>query len=201
MILLLLMTYEVHAFLPTTFSAQYEESYKSAAAGVEKKSTGTIDYKYPRHIRLEVKGPDQSVFVANPKNSWYYTPPFIEGEEGQVVLQHSDDLVMTKFLDTLKHGAKSNKAYRVLFNQDRLTLRFSEVLKKDLQMDGAVLRTKSGGQASKAKSLSDFAQLDLLHSNGRHVTMKFLEFKTDVTFVADHFVFQVPAKTRITEGK
>ncbi len=189
------------SFLPDTFTADYEESYKSAASGKEKKSFGRIDYKYPRHIRFEVKAPDPSTFVSNPKSSWYYTPPFMEGEEGQVVLQQSEDLVMTKFLDTLKNGARSNRAYRVLFNQNRLTLQFSEVLKKDLQMKGAVLRTKPGEQASKAKHLSDFGEIELQHNNGRHVVMKFLDFKTNVSFPVDHFVFHIPPQTKVTQGK
>ena len=201
--LALLLPLSTHAseFLPATFSTDYEESYQSAASGKEKKSNGRIDYKYPRHIRFTVIAPDPSTFVSNPKSSWYYTPPFIEGEEGQVVLQQSEDLVMTKFLDTLRNGARSNKAYRVLFNENRLTLQFSPALKKDLQMRGAVLRTPSGVQASKAKRLSEFKELVLQHSNGRDVTMKFLNFKTDVSFPADHFVFQIPEKTKITQGK
>lgn len=187
-------------FLPASFSTSYEESFKSAATGKIKKSFGRIDYKFPRHIRFEVVSPDPSSFVANPKNSWYYTPPFVEGEEGQVIVQRSEDLVLTKFLDSLKNGAKTNKAYSVAFEKDKLLLTFSAILKKDLQMNKAVLTTKSG-EAAKAQTLAEFQKLELHHANGKTVTMTFLEFKSGVSFNTGHFEFTIPPKTKVTQGK
>ena len=187
-------------FLPASFSADYEESFKSAATGKEKKSSGKIDYKYPRHIRFEVVSPDPSSFVANPKTSWYYTPPFVEGEEGQVVVQRSEDLVLTKFLDSLKNGAKTNSAYSVAFQKSQLILTFTAALKKDLQMVQAILTAKNG-DAAKASNLGAFQELELVHTNGRRVKMKFLEFRPGLTFADKHFEFRVPPKTKVTQGK
>jgi outer membrane lipoprotein-sorting protein len=198
--LLVSFTAMAEDFLPASFSADYEESFKSAATGKEKKSTGKIDYKYPRHIRFEVASPDPSSFVANPKTSWYYTPPFVDGEEGQVVIQRSEDLVLTKFLDSLKNGAKTNAAYTVQFKKAQLVLTFSPALKKDLQMVQAILTAKSG-EAAKATNLGAFQELELVHSNGRRVKMKFLEFRPGVTFDDKHFEFRVPRKTKVTQGK
>lgn len=187
------------SFLPDSFSADYEESYISSVNGKEKKSFGRIDYKFPRHIRFEVVSPDPTTFVANPKTSWYYRPPFIEGEEGQVTVQKSDNMVLTKFLDALKNGAKSNAAYTVKTKGNELTLVFSAPLKKDLQMSQAVL--VASGDAAKATSLGEFKELLLHHQGGKKVRMKFLSFRPGLSFPADHFDFRIPPKTKVIEGK
>lgn len=186
-------------FLPASFSADYEESFISSATGKEKKSFGRIDYKYPRHIRFEVVSPDPTTFVANPKTSWYYRPPFIEGEDGQVTTQSSDDMVLTKFLDALKNGAKTNAAYTVKFEGPKLTLVFSAPLQKDLQMNQAVLTAP--GEAAKSATLGEFKELLLEYKSGKKVRMKFLAFRPGLSFPADHFTFRVPPKTKIIEGK
>ncbi len=187
------------AFLPSTFTAEYEESFISAATGKEKKSRGRIDYQYPRHIRFQVLSPDPSTFVANPRMSWYYTPPFIEGEEGQVVEQKSDDLPLAKFLDALKHGTESNAAYAVSHEGKKLVLSFTPKTRKELGMDRAEL--EGAGEALKATGLGDFKELRLQHADGKKVTLRFLSFKAGVGFPAGHFEFKAPPKTRVSKGK
>lgn len=187
-------------FLPPSFSADFEQSFKGVASGKEKKSFGKIDYKYPRHIRFEVVSPEPSTFVANPKTSWYYSPPFVETEEGQVVIQKSEDLVLTKFLDSLKNGAKTNSAYTVAFKNSQLVITFSPALRTDMKLDQAILTTKSG-DAAKATKLGDFRELDLVSSNGRPVKFTFLEFRPGIAFAEKHFEFRVPPKTKVTRGK
>ena len=75
------------SFVPGSFSANFEESILSMATGKEKKSFGKIDYKFPGNIRFEITSPNASTFVSNPQKSWYYVPPFVEGEQGQVTIQ------------------------------------------------------------------------------------------------------------------
>lgn len=116
------------------------------------------------------------------------------------MVQRSEDLVLTKFLDSLKNGAKTNSAYKVAFKKSQLILIFSPALKKDMQMEQAVLTTKNG-DAAKATKLGDFKELDLVNSNGRPVKIRFLEFRPGLTFADKHFEFRVPPKTKITQGK
>lgn len=186
-------------FLPSSFSTEYEESYISSVTGKEKKSFGRIDYKYPRHIRYEVLSPDPSSFVANPRTSWHYTPAVIEGESGQVVVQKSDDLVLTKFLDALKNGTKSNAAYSVKVDGPRLVLNFSSTMKKELRMTQAVL--VGTGDAGRATNLGDFKELWLHHQDGKKVKIVFVKFHPGISFPADHFEFHIPPKTKVTQGK
>lgn len=200
LLVFLSVTARANDFLPNSFSADYEQSFLSSVNGKTKKSFGRVDYKFPKHIRFEAVSPDPSTFVANPRTSWFYTPPFIEGEEGTVVIQRSEDLVYTKFFDSLKNGAQSNKAYTVKFEKTNLILKFSPALQKDLQMDQVILTTKSG-LAAEAKSLGQFKSLELFHSNGKRVTLKLLSFKVNPTLAADHFEFKIPAKTKVSTGK
>ena len=187
-------------FLPTSFSTDYEESFKSAASGKIKKSFGKIDYKYPKQIRFEVLNPDPSTFVANAKTSWYYTAPFIEGEEGQVVIQPSKDLALTKFLDSLKKGLKGNDAFSVFIKSEKLTLKFTDKTKKQLQLQEAILTTSSA-DASKVASLSGFNQLELIHLDGNKLNFKFTGFKSNVNHPANHFEFKIPPHTKQNNSK
>ncbi|MBY0516559.1 MAG: outer membrane lipoprotein carrier protein LolA [Bacteriovoracaceae bacterium] len=182
-------------FLPTSFSTDYEESFKSAASGKIKKSFGKIDYKYPKQIRLEVLNPDPSTFVANAKTSWYYTAPFIEGEEGQVVIQSSKDLALTKFLDSLKKGLKGNEAFSVTMKADKLFLKFAEKTKKQLQLQEATL-TSQTSEASKVTTLAGFNQLELVHLDGKKLNFKFSNFKSNVSHAVNHFEFKIPPHTK-----
>lgn len=186
-------------FLPASFSADYEESFISSATGKERKSFGRIDYQYPRRIFFEVVSPDPTTFVSNSQTSWHYTPPFIEGEEGNVTVQGADELPLTKFLDALKHGTKSNSAYTTKAVGQNLTLSFSPAFQKQLQMSQAVLL--AAGDAVKATALGDFKELLLEYKNGKKVRMKFLAFRPGVSFPADHFDFKIPPKTKITKSK
>ncbi len=188
------------AFLPPTFSAEYEERFISSTDGKERKSNGKLDYQQPRHVRFEVLAPDPSTFVANPQTSWYYTPPFIEGEEGQVVVQKSAGLPFARFLDALVAGAKSNAGYDAVTKGDLLTLTFKGKMKQELQLAQAILRAK-GGDATKAVDLGDFEAVSLIHGNGKKVEMRFSTFKRDVKFPTGHFVFVIPPKTKVSEGK
>lgn len=188
------------AFLPASFSAAYEERFISSTDGKERKSNGKLDYQQPRHVRFEVLAPDPSTFVANPQTSWYYTPPFIEGEEGQVVVQKSAGLPFARFLDALAAGAKSNAGYDATLKDDTLTLTFKGKMKQELQLAQAALRARSG-DAAKASDLGDFEAVHLVYGNGKKVEMRFSSFQREVKFPTGHFVFVIPPKTKVSEGK
>lgn len=189
-------------FLPASLSLNFEETKKSVIGGKEKKTFGRVDYKFPRQIRYEVLTPedDRVTFVSNAKTSWLYTPPFMEGEEGQVNVQGAELLPLSKFLDTLKNGLKTNPKYAVSFKGPKAFIKPGAELKKELQMEEAILTTKSGS-AEAAKSLAEFGELDLNYSNKQKVNMKFSDFKAGASFSDAHFVFVIPPKTKVTQGK
>jgi outer membrane lipoprotein-sorting protein len=186
-------------FLPTSFSADYNEKFTSSATGKEKTSSGHIDFQRPGLVRFAVLKPDPSTFVSNGKTSWYYTPPFIDGEEGQVVVQKSEGMPFTLFLEALSKGTHSNAGYDVKKTGNRFVLTFKGQLRKYLQMKEAILEAE--GDASRAMDLGDFKYLLMTYSSGKKVNMQLTNFKRDVKFADDHFVFIVPPKTKISQGK
>lgn len=187
------------SFLPDSFSANFEESFVSAVNGKEKKSFGKIDYRYPSHIRFEKISPDSSTFVSNPEKSWYYVPPFVKGEKGEVTIQESNKLVLTKFLDALKNGLENNKLFTHKYNKNELILTFTKAIQKDMNLKQAVLVTES--DPKKIKKLKEFERLVLTYNDGRKVNLKFVDLKEDVSFSQKHFVFDIPSNTKVSEGK
>jgi outer membrane lipoprotein-sorting protein len=186
-------------FLPATFSADYQEVGKSSVNGKEKIVTGRIDYKYPRHLRLEVSAPDALTFVTNPKTSWYYTPPFMEPEQGQVVIQKSTDIVYGQFFDAIKDGTKVNRSYVSQVVGKEWTLTFNPDLQKSLKIKS--VRLVHGVDAAKASSLSEFKEMWLSQQDGKTVRLVFLNFRSGVPFPADHFEFKIPPNTKVSGGK
>jgi hypothetical protein len=115
-------------------------------------------------------------------------------------VQKSAGLPFTRFLDALTAGAKSNAGYDAVLKGDTLTLTFKGKMKQELQLAQAVLRAR-GGDAAKAADLGDFEAMNLAYGNGKKVEMRFSSFKRDAKFPTGHFVFVVPPKTKVSEGK
>lgn len=185
-------------FVPSSFSANFEESITSLATGKEKKSFGKIDYNYPGHIRFENISPDPSIFVSNPQTSWYYVPPFVEGEHGQVTIQKSSKLPLTKFLDSIKNGIENSKLFTFKYLKNELILSFVKTVQKEITLKEVVLTSSS--DAKVAQSLKDFEKMSLIYTDGRKVNLKFIELKESVSFLPKHFEFSIPAKTKITNN-
>jgi outer membrane lipoprotein-sorting protein len=184
-------------FVPASFSANFEESIISLASGKEKKSFGKIDYKYPGNVRFEILSPNPSTFVSNSEKSWYYVPPFLEGEQGQLTIQKSSKLPLTKFLDSIRSGIENSKFFSTKYLSNQITLSFVPSAQKELGLKEVTLF--SSKDAKDIKSLGELQGLILLYADGRKVNLKFLEFKPDITFNPKHFEFNAPQKTKIIE--
>ena len=184
--------------MPGSFSADFEESIVSIATGKEKKSFGTIDYKFPGHIRLEITKPNPSMFVSNPNKSWYYVPPFIDGESGQVTIQNSSKLPLTKFLDSIKTGLEGSKLFTYKYEGKNLTLTFVKTVQKELTLKEVTFHADK--EAKSVQRMSEFQKMTLIYTDGRKVNLKFLKLKEESSFPASHFDFSPPAKTKIIKG-
>lgn len=187
---------QAKSFVPGSFSANFEESFVSAASGKEKKSFGKIDYKYPGHIRFEKTSPDPTTFVSNPEKSWYYAPPFVAGEQGQVTIQKSNKLPLTKFLDSIKNGLEGSKMFTASYSGQDLNLKFQKDLQKESSLKQVTLHANK--EAKSVEKMSEFDKMILEYTDGRKVTLKFIDMKEDVSFGPGHFIFTVPDKTRVT---
>jgi outer membrane lipoprotein-sorting protein len=186
------------SFVPGSFSANFEESIVSMATGKEKKSFGKIDYKFPGHIRFEITSPNASTFVSNPQKSWYFVPPFIEGEQGQVTIQKSQKLPLTKFLDSIRNGIEGSKLFTYKYSGKDLTLTFVKTVQKELTLKEVTFHATK--EAKTVQKMSEFEKMTLIYADGRKVNLKFLELKEETTFPAKHFEFTPPPKTKIING-
>jgi outer membrane lipoprotein carrier protein len=89
-----------------TLSADFTQVTDDAILGQKKKSSGKIFVKRPSQVRWETTIPDPSLFVSNGKMSWFYSPPFDEGERGQVIERKSSE-VQSKLANALLSGSFS----------------------------------------------------------------------------------------------
>ncbi len=181
-------------FLPRSFSFNFEQRFISKINKKEKISSGTLDYLYPGNIRFEILNPDKVIFVSNNEKSWYYTGPFIEGEEGELTVKSNDKkMVLAKFFDSLGKGLSSNDVYKVESTKDGKKLIFSDVSKSDLGIKEAFLYLENA--KSDFKSLS---KVLINYSDDRQTTFTVKSMKTELGWNKNHFIFNPPPKTKIS---
>lgn len=185
------------SFLPASFSAQYENTWQSAT-GSTKKENGSIDYKFPGSVKLDVKSDPQATFVTNKNTSWYYQPAFNKEEQAQVTIQKGSAHPVIKFLDSLKDGVGNSKYFTSVENGNDLVLTFNATGLKEFSLKEVTLH---GSKAFKeVASLKDIQSIDLKDSNGKLKQLKFIDLKEGVSFPANHFIFTVPPKTKVIKG-
>jgi len=183
------------SFVPTSFTANYEESIISLVSGKEKKSFGKIDYKFPGNLRFEVTSPVPSLFVVNPKKSWLYQPASVKGEKDQVTIQKSSNLPIIKFLDSVKDGVDNSKIFSTKYNKNELILTFVPNIQKEMGFKEVTLYTDK--DAKEVKELKGFNKMTLVKNDGGKINIKLIDMKENISFPANHFVFKPSANTKV----
>jgi len=200
-ILLSFLSFSLHAktLIPKSFTANFEESIVSVATGKEKKTFGKIAYKHPAHIRYEVTRPEESEasFVSDGKTSWYYRPPFVKGEKGEVTIQKAQNLPLAKFLDSLQSGIEKSKQYSANYDGKTLKLVFNKASEKETKIKEVILEAPK--DAKSVSSLKEFEKMILVKSDGKRLTYKFSDFDESPDLKPSSFEFTIPANTKITK--
>ena len=181
------------SFVPKTFSSSYEETFKSLVTGKEKKSKGSLSYQYPKRIRLEKK---DSLFISNKDTTWFYTPPFLEGEEGQVVIQSSANLPLMNLLDVLHQGLEENRFYVTHLQTNGIVIKFKKSAQKIFKLEKAELLPQKDFKL-KSLGFDQVSQIKLYYLNGQVIEIKLTGLKLNRTFAADYFVFKKPENTKV----
>jgi outer membrane lipoprotein-sorting protein len=184
-------------FVPASFSANYEESLTSVT-GRTKKSFGKVDYKFPGHLRFEVTSPVSSLFVVNPKKTWFYQPAFVQGEKDQVTIQKTSNLPLIKFLDSVKDGIENSKLFTTKFEKNDLILSFVPSAQKEMGFEQVILHATV--EAKGVKELKGFENMTLKHTNKNKTSIKLIDLKENVSFPADHFEFRPSPTTKIIKN-
>jgi outer membrane lipoprotein-sorting protein len=181
-------------FVPSSFTANYEESLVSVT-GKTKKSFGKIDYKFPGHLRFEVTSPTSSLFVVNPQKTWLYQPAFVKGEMDQVTVQKSSNLPLIKFLDSVKDGVENSKLFKSTFVNNDLILTFEKTVQKEMGFVEVILHANK--DAKEVKDIKGFENITLKHLNKNKTNIKLIDLKEEVSFPAGNFEFTPSANTKV----
>ena len=91
-------------------------------SGKQKVATVHLITSFQTSVRM-IK-PDPIIFITNMTQNWYYRPPFIEGEKGE--LKTLGGNVFADFFDSLSEGLKDNDYYKVKIIKDKANITFSE---------------------------------------------------------------------------
>ncbi len=182
------------SFFGSSFYANYEETGTSFS-GKKIKTVGRIDYKYPSHLKMEISKPDHTVLVINKNQHWYYQAPVIETEKGVVTIDKDVSFPILKIFDSIHSGLKDSDIYTYLNDGKEISLILKEKSKKELGVEKIVLKSSKG--TKDLKKLSQVEELTIFKSSTDFKVMKFLDFKDNIDFDKDHFVFQIPVNTKI----
>lgn len=96
----------------TAITAEFTQTHKNPTLGSEKLSSGRLYIMRPNLFRWETLQPDPSVITTNGIRFWYYTPPFREGEKGQVSIRPAKDVPSQLAVDLLSGRADLAAAFR-----------------------------------------------------------------------------------------
>jgi outer membrane lipoprotein carrier protein len=99
-----------------TLEADFTQVNEVAALNQKKTSSGVIDVKRPGKLRWETLKPDKNLLVSDGKTFWFYTPPFEEGERGQVMERKSSQ-IQSKLASALLAGSFSANRDMKIQNQ------------------------------------------------------------------------------------
>lgn len=191
-VILLLVASQVQAFVPASFSVHYdmtEETY----TGKDNKNSGTIDYQFPKHLKIETSTPFKSLLVINPDKAIKYEPDFSnEKLPGQMIESNNPGGHLTSLLDSLKDGIKGNEFFTVKAGK-KIVLEVKPTKQAELDAKEIILKTKS---ENKPKSLKQVSQIIFIKVNGRKKMYQLKDFK-EIKFPAKFFEFTPPVGTKI----
>ena len=163
------------AFLPLKFTAKFTQEYKSVVTGKVKKGNGHFDYQFPGMLRFEMSSPTPLVFITRANQNWYYRPPFIEGERGEVRKDVPGGQTISRFFDALSEGLVDNNFYKVKrLGKQKVEINFLKASAQELGIKNAYL-VFSG----KKYIFTNLSHIHLNYLDGKENKIKF----NDITLV------------------
>lgn len=172
-----------------TLVADFVQENEIASFKQKKTSSGNILIKRPHKVRWETLKPQVNLLVSDGKTYWYYTPPFDEGERGQLITQKTAQ-VQSQLAQALLSGRFS--VTRDMKIQEEGANEFLMTPKTGTA--GTVLRAKIRVQDKK------IVQVTLEHQGGNRSVIQLSNIRLGEPIRDELFVFIPPPGTdRIRE--
>ncbi len=176
-------------FIPTSFSAKFEQVYLSKLKGKVKKGTGKLDYYYPSRVKFETETPSHVLFVSNGEKNWYYTFPFIKGEKGELTTGSAKEgnFHLVKLFDRLKADLKTNEFFSVTENGEKVELIFTSLGLEKIGIKKALLIFKNS-----SKKFESLTKIEFQLADDKKSELQLKEIKSKVEFDSNYFNFKEP---------
>lgn len=145
-----------------TVEAKFSQKVQTAISKKPKETEGTVYLSTPDKIRWETQKPDseKNTLVGDGKLFWFYTPPFQEGERGQVIVKKSTE-VQSKVASALLSGRfssapftkitqKSSREYELIpakGSAGDVKVVLVQIEPQKAQITGVVLKYKNGNKS------------------------------------------------------
>lgn len=182
------------AFLPKSFEAKFSD------VRGEKEIPVKIKYSFPKKIYYEVEGETPLLYVCNAEKTWKYTPPFMEGEKGELAVGDSSQFCYSRIFDSLSKGLSTNELYKVTTKGKKAELSFKEKAKNQLGLEKIEIEFQK--DVDKSSSLSDAKELKMFLSNKPEpVRLVMKEYTKNPAFKKGQFSFSPPKNTNTIQMK
>ena len=180
--------------IPKAFEAKFLEVDSQSLRG-EKRYPVLMKYKFKGHIYYEIQKEDaQSLYVCNPTTTWFYKPPFIKGEPGELSVGKSNKYCYSKIFDTLSSANPGFKLFKRTSQGKVATYVFSKEVQKQMGMTKVVLEFKE--QARPAVDFASLLKLSLYKSGSdRPVVLELKQLEKEPKFNSKTFHFTPPKNT------
>jgi len=184
--------------IPKSFVGKFHEISKGSR-GRTTKIPLKIRYLAQGNIYYESFDEDgnlQLAYVCNPKKTIKYTPPFMEGEKGELYQGDSNKFCYSKIFDSLSKGLVDNKLYKVKNSENQSIVIFNEAVRAQLglQKINIVFKAKNKDNLKDVKSMEFF-----LNQKPDPVLIEFEKVELNQKLNKSLFDFQVPENTNVKE--
>ena len=176
-----------------TLTAQFNQTQYNATTQSTKKSKGTLQLARPNRFRWDTLTPDPNSLVSDGEKVWFYTPPFDEGEHGQVIEKPAKS-VKTELASAILAGSLSTKTGELKVKEAGPHL--FEVSPRKAGAAGTVERVL----VDVDPKLKQISKLTVHHKGGNRSEISLEDVKLGSPIEASVFEFKAPPNTdRIKE--
>lgn len=185
------MNLHAQSFMSKHLTAEFKQQIKSKVSGKVKESDLNMDYSYPGKFYVEGKGKNNFTFVSNGLTSWYYRPPFIRGEMGEVTIRSVSHLKFLRVFDALYKGAKTEGYFKVSSKEKEREFVFTKKIQDEIGTSKVIFKS-----SKKLNTIFDSELIEIYKVKGSLITLKVKSLKKVNSFQLNRFEFKIPSNTK-----